>query len=126
MSRVVDYTTRFQGVRTRLTGLPSWARGIVLLAALPGLLLVSLSIFAFLVSIAALLILAVPTYRVMQWVTGAGHSGESRSDGVIVEQGGAYDSPGRKRVEATIIDPAAAVIDPATVIDPAAADRAAD
>ena len=107
MSRVVDYTTRFQGVRTRLTGLPSWARGVVLLAALPGLLLVSLSILAFLVSIAALLLLAVPAYRLMQLITGAGRSNAAPSNGVIIEQGGAYDGPGRKRVEATVVDPAA-------------------
>ena len=123
MFRVVEYSTRFQDARTRLTGLPSWARGVVLLAALPGLLLVSLSILAFLVSIAALLLLAVPTYRLMQAVTGAGRSNESASDGVIVEQGRPYDSPGSKRVEATIIDPAA--MDPAAV-DPAVVDRAAD
>jgi len=54
----------------------------------------------------------------MKLVTGAGRTGAVPSDGVIVEQGGAYDSPGRKRVEATIIDPAA--------VDPAAVDRAAD
>jgi hypothetical protein len=107
MIRVVEYTTRFQDARTRLTGLPAWARGVVLLAALPGLFLVSLSILAFLVSIAALLLLAVPTYRLMRVVTGAGRVNAAPSDGVIVEQGGAYDSPGRKRVEATVIDPAA-------------------
>ena len=118
MIRVVEYTTRFQDARTRLTGLPGWARGVVLLAAMPGLLLVSLSILAFLVSIAALLLLAVPAYRLMKLVTGAGRTGAVPSDGVIVEQGGAYDSPGRKRVEATIIDPAA--------VDPAAVDRAAE
>jgi hypothetical protein len=122
MSRVVEYTTRFQGVRSSLVGLPSWARGIVLLAALPGLVLVSLSILAFLVSIAALLLLAVPAYRLMRWVTGAERSSEASEGAVVVEQGGSYDSPGRKRVEATIIDP--------TVIDPRAeaeaVDRAAD
>jgi len=117
MIRVVEYTSRFQDARTRLTGLPSWARGVVLLAALPGLLLVSLSILAFLVSIAALLLLAVPAYRLMQVITGAGRSTAGASDGVIVEQGGAYDSPGRKRVEATIIDPAA---DAPAAVDPAA------
>ena len=122
MFRVVEYSTRFQDARTRLTGLPSWARGVVLLAAMPGLLLVSLSILAFLVSIAALLLLAVPAYRLIQLITGAGRPGAVSSDGVIVEQGRVYDSPGRKRVEATIIDPAA--IDPAA--DPAALDRAAD
>ena len=122
MSRVVEYTTRFQGVRSSLVGLPSWARGVVLLAALPGLALVSLSILAFLVSIAALLLLAVPAYRLMRWITGAGRSGEGPAGGVVVEQGGFYDSPGRKRVEATVIDPTG--MDP--TVEANAADRAAD
>lgn len=125
MTRFVEYTSRFQGVRSHLTGLPGWARGIVLLAALPGLVLLSLSILAVLVSIAALLLLAVPAYRLMQWVTGTGRARPNAppDDAVVVEQGTPYgESPGRKRVEATVIDPTA----PGTVGDPAAVDRAAD
>ena len=108
MFRVVEYTTRLEGVRTRFGGLPSWARAVVLLAALPGLVLIALSILAFLVSVLALLLLAVPAYRLMKLLTGTGQA-ETGSDGVIVEQGNVYDSPGRKRVEATVIDPAAVV-----------------
>jgi len=110
VTRFVEYTSRFQGVRSNLGGLPSWARAVVLLAALPGLFLVSLSILAFLVSIAALLLLAVPAYRVMQWVTGSGQvrPNDVEPEGVVVEQGTGYgESPGRKRVEATVVDPAA-------------------
>ena len=105
MFRVVEYTTRLEGVRNRFGGLPSWARGVVLLAALPGLVLIFLSILAFLVSVLALLLLAVPAYRLMKLLTGAGHEHET-SGGVIVEQSRVYDSPGRKRVESTLIDPA--------------------
>ena len=108
MFRVVEYTTRFQGARTSFGGLPSWARAVVLLAALPGLVLIALSILAFLVSVLALLLLAVPAYRLMKLLTGSGRPDEA-SDGVIVEQGNVYVSPGRKRVEATVIDPAAVV-----------------
>ena len=111
MAGFVEYTSRFQGVRSNLTGLPSWARAVVLLAALPGLLLVSLSILAFLVSIAALLLLAVPAYRLMQWVTGTGPGRPNASPGaaVVVEQSTPYgETPGRKRVEATVVDPSAA------------------
>jgi hypothetical protein len=118
MFHVVEYTSRFQGVRSSFGGLPSWARGVVFLAALPGVILIALSILAFLVSLLALLLLAVPTYRLMKLLTGGGTLETSR-DGVIVEQAGVYDSPGRKRVEATVIDPAAAS-------DPAVVDRAAD
>jgi len=105
MFRVVEYTNRFQGVRTNFGGLPSWARGVVFLAALPGLVLIALSILAVLVSLLALLLLAVPTCRAMQALTGRRPDGLSPGD-VVVEQGGSYGSPGRKRVEATIIDPA--------------------
>ena len=110
MTRFVQYTSRFEGVRSSLSGLPGWARGVVLLAALPGLILLSLSILALLVSISALLLLAVPAYRLMQWVTGTGpaRSNGSAADAVVVEQGTSYgETPGRKRVEATVVDPAA-------------------
>ena|SRR5688500_16395648 len=107
MFRVVDYSNRFQGVRTGFGGLPSWARGVVFLAALPGIILIALSILAVLVSLLALLLLAVPAYRLMKALTGAGQT-ELTPGGVVVEQprDRDYDSPGRKRVEATIIDPA--------------------
>jgi hypothetical protein len=104
MFRVVEYTTRFQGARTGFGGLPSWARAVVLLAALPGLVLIALSILAFLVSVLALLLLAVPAYRLMKLLTGSRQEATAQG-GVIVEQGNIYDSPGRKRVEATVIDP---------------------
>ena len=111
MFRVVEYTTRFQGVRSSFSGLPSWARGVVFLAALPGLVLIALSVLAFVVSLLALLLLAVPSYRLMQWVTGTGRtpSNATAPDAVEIEQGGFYgDSPGRKRVQATVIDPSVA------------------
>ena len=72
MVRVVEYYNRVQGVRTRLTGLPEWARVVLFVAALPGIALIALSILAFLVSLAALLLLTVPVYRCLKWVTGAG------------------------------------------------------
>ena len=107
MFRVVDYSNRFQGVRTGFGGLPSWARGVVFLAALPGIILIALSILAVLVSLLALLLLAVPTYRLMKAMTG-GREPQLTRGGVIVEppRDSDYDSPGRKRVEATVIDPA--------------------
>ena len=103
MFRVVEYTTRFQGMRTNLGGLPSWARFVVFLAALPGLILIALSILAFLVSLLALLLLAVPAYSLMKGLAG---SREVARRDVVVEQASPFDSPGRKRVEATVIDPA--------------------
>jgi hypothetical protein len=100
MVRVVEYVSRFQSVRGRLIGLPAWARLLIFLASLPGILLVALSILAFLVSLLALLLLTVPLYRLLKLITGTGdRPGETEAtaaDGL--------DSPGRKRVEATVVD----------------------
>jgi hypothetical protein len=99
MERVVEYYTRFQGVRGRLTGLPPWARFLLFLASLPGVLLICLSILAFGVSVLALLLVTVPLYRLLRLITGAGE----RPDPVAAEAGD-YGSPGRKRVEASVTD----------------------
>jgi len=102
MVRVVEYYTRFQGVRNRLTGLPPWARFLLFLASLPGILLIALSILAFLASLLALLLLTVPLYRLLKLVTGTGE----QAPGAETRDSDAADfgSPGRKRVEATIVD----------------------
>ena len=102
MVRVVEYYTRFQGVRNRLTGLPAWARFLLFLASLPGILLIALSILAFLVSLLALLLLTVPLYRLLKLVTGTGEraaEAETRAS-----EAADFGSPGRKRVKATIVD----------------------
>ena len=102
MERVVEYYTRFQGVRGRLTGLPPWARFLLFLASLPGILLICLSILAFGVSLLALLLLTVPLYRLLRLVTGAER--RQAEAGEVVE----FASSGRKRVEATVSDVPAA------------------
>ena len=100
MQRVVEYYTRFQGVRGRLSGLPAWARFLLFLASLPGILLIALSILAFLVSLLALLLLTVPLYRLLKLVTGTDAApGETRATESVD-----FGSPGRKRVEATVVD----------------------
>src|SRR4051812_8113090 len=50
--------------------LPAWARLILLAAAIPGSLLLALSILAFLVSLLALLLLTVPLYRFLTRLCG--------------------------------------------------------
>src|SRR3954470_4150400 len=102
MVRVVEYYTRFQGVRNRLTGLPAWARFLLFLASLPGILLIALSILEFLVSLLALLLLTVPLYRLLKLVTGSGEqaAGAETRDSDAAD----FGSPGCKRVEATIVD----------------------
>lgn len=65
MIQFVNYYGRFNGVKGRVTGLPFLARLILVIVALPGLFLLGLSIAAFLVSLAALLLLTVPAYRLL-------------------------------------------------------------
>jgi hypothetical protein len=36
MVKVFDYYTRAQGLRGRIVGLPAWARSLILIAGLPG------------------------------------------------------------------------------------------
>jgi len=111
MDRLWTYYGNFQSVRGRFGGLPQWARGLVFLAALPGILLAILSLLAFLVSILALLLLTVPVYRLMQVVTGSGSSSPI-SEGESSTTGSVFDAPPagpRKRVESTVIDPAPGV-----------------
>ena len=65
MIQFVNYYGRFQGVRGRVTGLPFLARLLLVILALPGLILLGLSIVAFVVSLLALLLLTVPVYRLL-------------------------------------------------------------
>ena len=67
MLRFLHYFGQFQAFRGRMGGFPGWARVILLLFALPGLLLLGLSIVAVLVSILSLLLLTVPVYRLLSW-----------------------------------------------------------
>ena len=68
MIQIVNYFGRFQTVKGRVTGLPFIARLILVIFALPGLILLGLSIVAFIVSLSALLLLTVPVYRLLSAV----------------------------------------------------------
>lgn len=63
MYQLFEYYGRWQGLKGRMSQLPSWARLLIGLAAIPGIVCLALSILAFLVSLLALLILTVPLYR---------------------------------------------------------------
>jgi hypothetical protein len=65
MIQILNYYGRFQGMRGKVTGLPFLARLVLVIVALPGLLLLGLSIVAFIVSLFALLLLTVPVYRLL-------------------------------------------------------------
>ncbi len=109
MVRVVEYYNQFQGVRTRLTGLPPWARFLIFLASLPGIVLIALSILAFLVSLLALLLLTVPLYRLLKVITGVESENRAVPAGAADAGFGLdFGSPGRKRVDATVTDAPAA------------------
>jgi hypothetical protein len=98
MYRFLEYYGRFEVFRGSFGRLPGWARIPVLLAALPGLVLVGLSVVVFVVSILALLLLTVPVWRVMQLVAGS----QRPEDGLV---GPADDPQGRRRhVDVTIIE----------------------
>ena len=107
MERLWQYYGNFQSVRGRFGGLPQWARGVVFLAALPGIALAALSILAFLVSILALLLLTVPVYRLMQVLTGTGPSPTPAGEQAEAFVPSSFGP--RKRVEATVIDPSPGV-----------------
>ena len=112
MVRVVEYYNRVQGVRTHLTGLPEWARVVLFVAALPGIALIALSILAFLVSLAALLLLTVPLYRVLKAITVGGETETGTrprtTEPAAPDVFDGVQSPGRRKIEVTIVEPAAA------------------
>ncbi len=95
MIRFQQYYDQFGGLPNRFRTLPGWARFIVAIAALPGMILAGLSILAFGVSILALLLLTVPVYSALQKLTG-----RTTSDTGTIET----SSPGSRKVEATIIE----------------------
>ena len=66
MVKVFEYVGRAQGVGGRLMGFPWWGRSLIVMAALPGLILLGLSILAFSVSLLALLLLTGPVYRLVR------------------------------------------------------------
>jgi hypothetical protein len=109
--QLFEYYSRFQGVRGRIVALPAWARGLIFIAALPGVALIALSLLVLLVSILALLLLTVPLYRVLKALVGTPVAPQqqptSPSDffaGFTPATEDLTPSPGRKKVDVTIIE----------------------
>ncbi len=88
----IQSSERFHRFTFGVSRMPLWARGILAIPMIPGILLVALSIVFFLVSILALFILTVPIYFILRWMTG-----------VKVTQAEVRSS-GARRVEATVRD----------------------
>lgn len=112
MTRFAHYVSSPDGFRAarsdllmRATGLPAWARLIVLLLALPGICLIALSLLALVASIATLLLLTMPAYallrRVARWL-GGGDGGRSQGTQQLSPES-VFPRPAR-RVETTVID----------------------
>ena len=100
MHQVFEYYNRVQGMRGSLLGLPAWARFVLLLVALPGVAAVALSILAVLCSLAALLLVTVPVYRLLRLLTGHGHA-ETQTWAVESPEG---ENPARRHVDVKIIE----------------------
>ena len=94
-----QYINTFGSARTGFAALPPGARLVVGLAAIPGLVLLLLSVLMIVVSIIALLLLTVPVYRLMKLVSFSGSM--SQQEDVSVEM---PPSPGRRQVDAKVIE----------------------
>jgi uncharacterized protein (DUF58 family) len=79
--------------------LPGWARLLVAVAAVPGIVLGVLSLVVLLVSILALLLLALPAYRLLRMMTGRAAAEQ------VTEQVVEISEPvERKQVQGRIVD----------------------
>jgi uncharacterized protein (DUF58 family) len=103
-----QYYGRFQGFRGQFGGLPQWARTIVGIFAIPGIVLLALSIIAFVVSLLALLLLTVPVYSLLRRLTsGQPEAGRPMSQspfGVVFSPPAEVPPSGTKRVDSTIVE----------------------
>ncbi len=106
MADPLRYYAQFQSARGGWTSLPPWARQVVVLFAIPGLVLVALSILALGVSILALLLLTVPAYRLLQALTGTRTPAATSVDPVVNPFESLFGGPrvGRRQVDARVVD----------------------
>jgi hypothetical protein len=111
MLRFLEYYGRWQGFKSRTQQLPGWARFMIVVAALPGVLLISLSLLALLVSILALLILTVPTLRIVSVLSGIGRgkqavqrAGTGGFGPVPEGMEEVVEQPGSEEPAATVVD----------------------
>lgn len=97
MPNFLSLFSRYQSTRQNWGSLPSWARLILIIFALPGLLAAALSLLAMCVNILALLLLTSPVYHVLAWLTGV--SGAPRMQPVDEQEPRV-----RRHVDVTIIE----------------------
>ncbi len=87
---------RANGFRVGVLGWPKWARTLLMVPMLPGILMLALCLVGILVSLLALFVLTAPVYLLLAKLF------EVRKSGDI--QGDSGRSPGAKRVEAVVRD----------------------
>lgn len=111
MFKLLQYFGQFQAMRGQFIRLPAFARMLIFIAALPGIMLIFLSLLALLVSILALLLLTVPLYRVLKMLVGQSvpRAPAAMPDIFGFAAGGnasepEMPSPGRRKVDVTIIE----------------------
>jgi hypothetical protein len=103
------YFGQVNGLRGQFGGLPPWARSIVAVVALPGLVLVGLSVLALVVSLLALLAVTGPVYMALARLTAgrgnvsSGAAGASPLEIAVLSEGGPDGAPPVKRIESTVI-----------------------
>ncbi len=88
----VQESPHFHRFTFGVSQMPMWARGIMLIPLVPGIILVGLSLLLVLVSILALLLLTVPVYLLLKWITG------------VKAAPAGFSSRGAKRVQARVSD----------------------
>ena len=84
--------SRLGGFRAGILRWPMWARYVLFVPMLPGILLLALSIVVFVASLVALFVLTAPVYSLLAKLF------ETKQSGPVAA------SPGSKRVEATVRD----------------------
>ena len=87
MGRIFRYYGQYQNLRGGMGALPGWGRGLILIAAVPGLILLALSLLALGVSIFALLVLTVPVYRLVNALGGGSSSARAPAASTTTVEG---------------------------------------
>ncbi|HEY1683162.1 MAG TPA: hypothetical protein VGG19_00235 [Tepidisphaeraceae bacterium] len=96
MLRFIQYYGKFQTAKGNVTSLPSWSKPLLFVAAIPGIILVLLSILLFMVSILALLLLTVPVYQLVRVLSGMGKT-------TPAEVASPIEAP-RRHIDVTIVE----------------------
>ncbi len=105
MIEFTQYTGRLNGFRGSLTRLPEWARIIVGIFALPGIILGIASVVGILLAMLVLLVLTVPVYSLLKRLTDSMSSSVNVDAGnVVVESSASSPRSGVKHVDSTIIE----------------------